>query len=519
MYRKRVTERCSSRISKKRMSQQEIKKAVNKDINSSHAIKNIADIPATITSKSTPTDRFNKILRKNNSKNTQSSQNNLSKSKAKDVADRKRRTSPDFGTEAKKVKLAAPNVIEKIIPVNASRGSAKRKSFEPRKLNEASMAAEEKVPFFDHSKWQKRSFCCGAIYESDAMPDATIINISEVHLCAIHCQEIGKTPIALEGAATKVSAQQISKQTTINSNNPDLLSGVSALRKPQLFTQKVSNTLMFKEVDLAGDKQRSSAEGSPSVSNEMQSQQIKTAIISRPMVEMMSKPLSSTNLTDVENKKPKSAMIMKIIPSHSTVVAGSATIKKIMQGTAPVYGSATVSVTPSISTPLLVKDPLNRKKSGDNSVVIEQQVPSNINATRQQPHASGVMNTMYANPCKVIKNNSAIRLKQIGLSNAAVDNKSYRLLTSKTPQIPASLSAVNVLSAASVNGVPTSTPIEKSTIQIVSKTVKAGLTSTAISSASSGPGNKYSDNSSDSGFDENIPERKSVSPLVSTLNR
>lgn len=482
MQQRRATERFSSRLSEKKgnesnnpvNSQQDKGKRGSKDtVLSTTETTTTANNSKSSSSKS---NKFNKIMKKTKTVNKQFSlpsdsipneggQSNVRKRNLSLIED----INKPNEVATKKLKTVE-NAFFSII------GCRKRKYFAPQKCNSILFEArEENVAFLDAEEWQKINLKCeGSFYESKIMPNTIIVDVSDINMA----DEVPEKNLKLQNTPPK--GTNIPHTTTINcppiANFNDNCNSLLNLRdgdnnrschqrstaiKHHLTFKKMSNICLPSNANLLDDKLFLSAKINKTDINITQVK--KQELLSSPIKQNANNEESSSQINSLQS----SSIVMKVIsPNVSTVVVNpvNAVLRKMTPHTSGSIKNCNQNV-------IAISSSIEQKSA--NHQELGQIVPTPISC---QPQSYINNSNKNIESCKTIKNTTAVCVKPLDNQGTLVTNKTQTIV--------------------------------KNVVRIANNTLATSSVFVRTSAT------KFSDNSSDSGFDENLLERKSVSPLV-----
>ncbi|KNC28796.1 hypothetical protein FF38_09952, partial [Lucilia cuprina] len=445
-------------------------------------------------------------------------------------------------------------------------GTKRRKCLPPRRFRRT-LAQEESVEFFDEEEWQERKSCCGMLYECAALGGALIINADSYKPCEQHQQSLRllnpaavattsasnndnkqsplpliqksiiqtvpavvqlkpPTPTPASTSTPSVSVSYTSSSTNHNNNfktaTTTTTTPTPVLKKHHLFFKRQSEC--FPQGDHVTHTATTTTANSNNDSNHSTAAHVANII----------KTESEFNVPQQQNNTNNSTTIQRHIENaiHSSSPNTIITTNPLISSSASLSISVTTSSSSSSSTTM----PQMPKHSLAKVTTISPPLTSTTTTTlhhQHQHHLTAANNNNISNNLvkpntflhkikadstaagKVVKHslekfNTAVRLKTSDIHEMkpiirTVD-KSYILAKPPTQAniitLNANTSQATYQSLAAYNaaGQP---PLTTASLSAASPT----------SSTSSTSSTKFSDNSSDSGFDENMLDRKSASPL------
>ncbi|XP_013115725.2 platelet binding protein GspB [Stomoxys calcitrans] len=434
-------------------------------------------------------------------------------------------------------------------------GSKRRKLLKPRK-NRRLTSHEESVQFYDDEEWREKKSCCGLFYECPTLSGAILLDVANYKPCDKHislkCPRAAEestgndakenmsanaaTPKPLLHSIPVVVQLQPSAQTSsmMHSASSPCVSAVTnvpmstppptaltitkstpVLKKHHLFFKRQSES--FPQGDMVTTSTSTATSNyyssNNSVSNtktesdynnhhhsaaEQQQQQHHTLAQQYPNLQ------STTNIFQRRNEHANTSTASS---NGSSITSSVATALSISVST--VAASMPTSASPS---PLFTSMPQMPKHSLAKVTTIS---PPHTAATMPPQNKSGFLHKIKADTGKIVKHsldkfNTAVRLKTSDLNDMKPIIKTIdKSLIAAKPPTMANIQSLNVTPAT------TATPYH--TLSSYNSVAQPTLTTASLSAASptsSTSSTKFSDNSSDSGFDENmLLDRKSASPL------
>ncbi|XP_005184087.1 serine-rich adhesin for platelets [Musca domestica] len=454
-------------------------------------------------------------------------------------------------------------------------GSKRRKCLPPLK-NRRSIVYESSINFFDEDEWQEKKSCCGMLYECPALGGALIVDVAHYKPCEKHqnldakeetkdktvtkalqhglpavvqlqtpnnsvassstsssatCSSLSSTSLLYDRPATTITPVAAASSLTITK------SSTPVLKKHHLFFKRQSECFPQGDMVTASETNYYSTKKTESdYNNHTQQQQFAQqqrhndhgAIHSSHM------PLSSTSGSSSSSSLSISVSSIAASSTSSTTAAGSSSSSSSLCLNMPKHSLAKVTTISPTSSLHHHHHHLSTTTTALNNSTTTTKSSSSANAAA---HHSFLHKLKTADTGKIVKHslekfNTAVRLKISDLSEMkpiikTVD-KSYIL--AKPSATIANLNSlhnagVSVTMASSNNGATTTaTPYQN--LSSYNSMAQPPLTTASMSAASptsstsSTSSTKFSDNSSDSGFDENmLLERKSASPLQEDLEK
>ncbi|TMW53414.1 hypothetical protein DOY81_001536 [Sarcophaga bullata] len=445
-------------------------------------------------------------------------------------------------------------------------GSKRRKLLMPRKNNRP-IALEETVDFFDEEEWRERKSCCGMLYECPALGGALLINEANYKPCEQHrsksdsqnvcnsenkaiAMPLQKTIIQTMPAVVQLQPPQASVstssvpstlslitntngscKTTISTATPTMPTPTPALKKHHLFFKRQSEC--FPQGDMV-------AAATPNtINNDINSSMSTTTAHVANIIKTETEfnvpttqphhhhhPTSSNSHSSTNNlQRHNENAITSSSSAHAARILTPSPTLSISVTAASASSPTTASIMPQMPKHSLAKvttiSPTLMTSTTNSSSSINNNNNSIGNSASSLAKPNGFLHKVKPEPGKIVKHslekfNTAVRLKTSDIHDMkpiikTVD-KSYILAK------PSTQANVITLNAANNNSIGTSTT-QYPSLAAYNVAAQSGLTTTSLSAASptsstsSTSSTKFSDNSSDSGFDENMLDRKSASPL------
>lgn len=408
-------------------------------------------------------------------------------------------------------------------------GTKRRKCLPPRK-HRRSMLYEESVQFFDDEEWQEQKSCCGMLYECNALGGAVIIDVANYKPCELHQQRTA--PSATNHQLTNIIESKINTMPQLQKSILQTMPAVVQLQPPQGPPPSISlthssnhfksstQTPVLKKHHLFFKRQSECFPQGDMVTND-------THVVN------ITKTESDFNMPHQypqQQQQQQSTMLQRHIENaihsstHNTTIPSSSSALSISVTTTSSSSNTSASHLPYSSTSSTM--PQMPKHSLAKVTTISPPLSSssyhhhhhhNTSTMSALSKSNGLIHKIKSDTGKIVKHglekfNTAVRLKSSDIHEMkpiikTVD-KSYILAKPPTQANINSLNATNAASAyqsLSAYNATAQTPLTTTSLSAASPT----------SSTSSTSSTKFSDNSSDSGFDENMLDRKSASPLVS----
>lgn len=377
-------------------------------------------------------------------------------------------------------------------------GSKRRKCMPPIRNRSTLKLVNDKAQFFDETEWQERKTCCGMMYVCPSLAGAILLDIENFEVCTEHkrsqISHIETTSSANEELssasqktiiATLPTVVQISAPSEASVCPPPLPNSVNAmkpnytpvLKKHHLFFKRQSES--FPQVDLA-------------VNNNIINSLNKT----ESLAVSTTTPVIIKSNSSIPHSSPKSN------GSNSNIVV-SAQLPLAINTT---NISAISSISPSSATSVSAQMP---RHSTAKVTTISPPLPTtNMVGNR-------LLHKIKAG--KILKHS----LEKIGVMSTVSPVSSATVERIKTGDFQDMKPVIRNVAKSYVVSKPITGGSNQQSTQYYpvgsSPTSACSNSSTTSSSSSTAP--KFSDNSSDSGFDENPQERKSASPLVSSVSK
>uniref|UniRef100_A0A1A9W8Q8 Protein FAM60A n=1 Tax=Glossina brevipalpis TaxID=37001 RepID=A0A1A9W8Q8_9MUSC len=440
-------------------------------------------------------------------------------------------------------------------------GSKRRKSAVPRK-NLKNPVYEESVNFFDDEEWQEKKTCCGMVYECAALAGAIIVDFMHYKTCDLHkslqikasnLEEKARTsPVAdatisatvnVNAAPTSTGLQKsiittmpsvvqiarpLSTQSTLSSASPTALtlstnptsslfvaspntaSGngsntkpTLALKKHYLYYKRQSECFPQGDNVVANCTPAITQPATPSLSveplktefenNSLMPQQQQESTIANSSI--ITETLMPNAITCSNNN---TATIINNDCGPNNIIISSSS--NYLNTTTPKHSNAKVN---TISSPPLMTGPCSTGNINKPLPLGKpQSVLHKIKTTESGKVVKNSLDKCNAAPSSRLKSNDFPDMKHV----IKTVEKSYVL----AKPIPTATQTNNMTH---IN--TTQHPYQPLTGNYTAtQSLTASLSATSpTSSTSSTSSTKFSDNSSDSGFDENMLDRKSASPL------
>lgn len=447
-------------------------------------------------------------------------------------------------------------------------GSKRRKLLMPRRYHR-STAVEEKIDFFNEEEWLDRKSCCGMLYECPLLSGALLINVENYKPCEQHRPKAGgnqnicntenkaitmplqKSIIQTMPAVVQLQPPQASVsisstpstlslitntngscKTAISTATPTMPTPTPALKKHHLFYKRQSEC--FPQGDMVSvtthNTKNNDANSSISSTTAHAVNIIKTeSEFNVPTIQQqhhhhLTSGSNSHCITNTLQRHNENAITSA--PAHGTRILTPSPTLSISVTMASSTSSTTSSTMPQMPKHSLAKvttiSPTLMTSTTNSSSNIHNH-NNNISSTvLPLAKPSSFLHKVKAEPGKIAKHslekfNTAVRLKTSDIHDmkpiVKTVDKSYILAK------PSTQANIITLNATTSNANTTTTQYQS--LAAYNVAAQSGLTTTSLSAASptsstsSTSSTKFSDNSSDSGFDENMLDRKSASPLVS----
>lgn len=428
-------------------------------------------------------------------------------------------------------------------------GTKRRKCLPPRK-HRRSTIYEESLQFFNEEEWRERKSCCGMLYECSALGGALLIDTANYQPCEQHQtsrltsqvegnSEIGATNVANNDnktatalplpktiiqimpavvqlqppqATATVSTLHSTISNTINNTYKAAVTNTTTptpvLKKHHLFFKRQSECFPQGDIVTKTHNTNNDTNSKPQhVSNiintdsehhnKHQQHQSSSTTLQRHIENAIHSNCSTTILT---NPLTSSALSISVTSSSSVPVASS---------------SGYVSTIPQMPKHSLAKVTTILPSLPPTSLPHSQH--HNFNSSQSLAKQNSFLHTIKTDSGKIVKHslekfNTAVRVKNSDINEMKpiVRTVDKSFILAKPP------TQANIIS---LNNTTTAAATYQS-LASYNAAAQPPLTTTSLSAASptsstsSTSSTKFSDNSSDSGFDENVLDRKSASPLV-----
>ncbi|XP_019845561.2 mucin-4 isoform X2 [Bactrocera dorsalis] len=383
-------------------------------------------------------------------------------------------------------------------------GSKRRKCMPPIRNRSTLKLVNDKTQFFDETEWQERKTCCGMMYVCPSLAGTILLDIEKFEVCTEHKRSqilhtetksstneelsstLQKTIIATMPAVVQLSAPSVASvcpPPLPNPVNAMKTNHTPVLKKHHLFFKRQSES--FPQVDLAVNNNIINS------SNKTESLAVST---NTPVIIK-----SSTNIANHSGSTPHSSAIS--IGSNSNIVVS--TPLSLAINTTNV--SAISSISPSNATSASAQMP---RHSTAKVTTISPPLPTtNIIGSNRLLHK--------IKAGKIFKHS----LEKIGVTSTAAPVSSATVERIKAGDFQDIKPVMRNVTKSYVVSKPITGGSNQQSTQyypVGSSPTSTCSNSSAASSSLSSTAPKFSDNSSDSGFDENLQDRKSASPLEDT---
>ncbi|XP_039960582.1 factor-induced gene 2 protein isoform X2 [Bactrocera tryoni] len=382
-------------------------------------------------------------------------------------------------------------------------GSQRRKCMPPIRNRSTLKLVNDKTQFFDETEWQERKTCCGMMYVCPSLAGAILLDIEKFEVCSEHKRSqilhtetksstneelsstLQKTIIATMPAVVQLSAPSVASvcpPPLPNPVNAMKTNHTPVLKKHHLFFKRQSES--FPQVDLAVNNNIINS------SNKTESLAVST---NTPVIIK-----SSTNIANHSGSTPHSSAIS--IGSNSNIVS---TPLPLAINTTNV--SAISSISPSNAASVSAQMP---RHSTAKVTTISPPLP-----TTNIIGGNRLLHKIKAG--KIFKHS----LEKIGVTSTASPVLSATVERIKAGDFQDIKPVMRNVTKSYVVSKPITGGSNQQSTQyypVGSSPTSTCSNSSAASSSSSSTAPKFSDNSSDSGFDENLQDRKSASPLEDT---
>ncbi|XP_011202345.2 mucin-4 isoform X1 [Bactrocera dorsalis] len=380
-------------------------------------------------------------------------------------------------------------------------GSKRRKCMPPIRNRSTLKLVNDKTQFFDETEWQERKTCCGMMYVCPSLAGTILLDIEKFEVCTEHKRSqilhtetksstneelsstLQKTIIATMPAVVQLSAPSVASvcpPPLPNPVNAMKTNHTPVLKKHHLFFKRQSES--FPQVDLAVNNNIINS------SNKTESLAVST---NTPVIIK-----SSTNIANHSGSTPHSSAIS--IGSNSNIVVS--TPLSLAINTTNV--SAISSISPSNATSASAQMP---RHSTAKVTTISPPLPTtNIIGSNRLLHK--------IKAGKIFKHS----LEKIGVTSTAAPVSSATVERIKAGDFQDIKPVMRNVTKSYVVSKPITGGSNQQSTQyypVGSSPTSTCSNSSAASSSLSSTAPKFSDNSSDSGFDENLQDRKSASPL------
>ncbi|XP_075154512.1 uncharacterized protein LOC142228092 [Haematobia irritans] len=422
-------------------------------------------------------------------------------------------------------------------------GSKRRKLLKPRK-NRRSTSYDETLQFYDEEEWHEQKSCCGMIYECPALGGAIILDVANYRPCEKHGSSVSTESLVCKDskevlgalAATQPSPQvlpanQVSSLcvsaasiSTPPSTALTITKSTPVLKKHHLFFKRQSECFPQGDMVTTQAEPTSNYSSNSSVSNtktesDYNNHQITAAEQHHHRISQYQHHQSTTNIFQIRNEHTAASTTSTTVPTNNggTISSSAAAATLSISVT-----SVASSMPPSSSSLLFTSMPQMPKHSLAKVTTISPplttttihssmntQAKSNTNATHGFLHK--IKDTGKIVKHSLEKFNTAVRLKTNDLNEMkpiikTVD-KSY--IIAKPPTTANIHSLNSVAASTSYQNLSSYNSMAQPPLTTASLSAASPTSSTSSTSST-----KFSDNSSDSGFDENmLLDRKSASPL------
>lgn len=381
-------------------------------------------------------------------------------------------------------------------------GSKRRKCMLPIRNRSTLKLVNDKAQFFDETEWQERKTCCGMMYLCPSLAGAILLDIDKFEVCTEHKrlpisrtettssadEELSstsqKTIIATMPAVVKISAPSVASVCAPPLPNPVnamRINHTPVLKKHHLFFKRQSES--FPQVDLAVNNNIINS------SNKTESLAVSTTT-----------PVIITNSTNIANHSGS------VEPQLSAISIGSNSNIVVSTPLPLAINTTNISAISSISPPSVtsVGAQMPRHSTAKVTTISPPLPTTNIIGGNRLLHK--------IKAGKIFKHS----LEKIGVTSTASSVSSSTVERIKAGDFQDIKPVMRNVTKSYVVSKPLTGGSSQQSTQyypVGSSPTSTCSNSSATSSSSSSTAPKFSDNSSDSGFDENLQERKSASPL------
>lgn len=409
-------------------------------------------------------EKFSKIFKKNKkkvSKDKNKSQNIVAAATTKTWEPQSLPLTPEsLDSDCDDVQYSPTRAIESASlkirqAISSRRGSCKRKSLPPKKYRKRNT---DQIQFFDENLWVKRKSCCGIVFENKEL-GALILDIHNYNPCADHKRKkiATEVPIPAKPILSSVASSQLSvpQQFNIKTTPYQLPLNPPANRNPTPVLKK--HHLFYKR----------QSESFPLGDMKQMNNTNTTA-------------LNTANNNSNSNNPPKTDFVLdfKVLP-NSLPTSSAVKVAKLNPIDLGIHNSHLQITQAKMAAPY---DPHHHPHQ---QAIIHKATNNSSNGGK----SSSFLHKVKSDTGKIVKHSlekfSTLRLKHTELSDVK-----HMIKTVDKPFLIKPVSTVSH-----------------------DKIKKMGLDSVPCSTSVQSGATKFNDNSSDSGFDENLQDRKSVSPL------
>ncbi|XP_036341282.1 uncharacterized protein PB18E9.04c-like isoform X1 [Rhagoletis pomonella] len=384
-------------------------------------------------------------------------------------------------------------------------GSKRRKCMPPMRNRSTMKIFNDKMQFFDESEWQERKSCCGMVYVCPELTGTILIDMENFKACPEHQRPRG---VDVAGSKTAKEQQPVAPQKTIIATLPAVVQisapSVASVCLPPLPTAvpvlNPNPTPVLKKHHLFFKRQ---SECFPQVDLPVNNNIVISSNKTESLAAITTTPViikSSTNITNHKTTIPTIPHTSAINNANNPSTSVSTPLALAVNTT---NMPAISSISPSSSTPMSGQMP---RHSTAKVTTISPPLPAATNM------ASGNRLLHKIKSGKIFKQS----LDKIGVMTSAGAVSPSAVERIKAGDLQELKPVIRNVPKSYVITKPTSGAGQQCTQYY--PPVGSSLTSTCsnssvISSTLSSAAPKFSDNSSDSGFDENLQDRKSASPL------
>uniref|UniRef100_W8B4U7 Protein FAM60A n=2 Tax=Ceratitis capitata TaxID=7213 RepID=W8B4U7_CERCA len=391
-------------------------------------------------------------------------------------------------------------------------GSKRRKCMPPMRNRAALKMNNDKVQFFDLTEWQERKTCCGIMYVCPSLADTILLDSGKFQVCSEHKR--AKNLQTENSPTVPQEEQQSIPQKTIIATLPAVVQlsaapSVAVVCPPPLANPvnvvKSNTTPVLKKHHLFFKRQ---SERFPQADLAMSNSIMNTSNKTEALVTPASNPVLNKN-----NTTTYSSSI-----SHMSAKSNASFSSTIISTPLPLsINTANISAISSISSPSAtsVSAAQMPRHSTAKVTTISPPLPVTVTATAGNAFVGGNRVLHKIKTGKILKNS----LEKVSIMPSAGIVTTAAIERIKATDLQEIKPVMRNVPKSYVLTKPTTSGLNHPGQQIAqyysagSSPTSTCSNSSLISSSSATAAPKFSDNSSDSGFDENLQERKSASPL------